>query len=213
MLVTIAKTPILTEANLSGARVVETPGGFAIEVKFDETGGWTLEQYSAANPGKHLVIFGQWGDKLADGRWLAAPLLTHRLAGGVLTFTPDASREEAVQLLLGLNNVGTKNLKQPVQMILARAVFAAAGWLRWLSLGSAQSPFQFPTANHALYEAGPGTEFFCADLAGQALDQRQLRLRAQRRLANARRPRHPLACSATGTASRPIPCWPPPTAR
>ncbi len=44
--------------------LLDTPdGGFAVEVKFDETGGWTLEEYTAANPGKHLAIFGQWGDK------------------------------------------------------------------------------------------------------------------------------------------------------
>ena len=48
-----------------------------------------LEQYTAANPGRHLVIFGQWGDKLADGRWLAAPLITHRISNGLLAFTPD----------------------------------------------------------------------------------------------------------------------------
>ncbi len=71
--VTIVTEPILTEANIVAAKLMETPGGFAVEVKFDESGGWTLEQFSAANPGKHFVIFGQWGDKLANGRWLAAP--------------------------------------------------------------------------------------------------------------------------------------------
>src|SRR5271155_6001081 len=62
--VVIGHEPILTEASVVAARVIETPGGFAIEIKFDETSGWVLEQFSAANPGKHLVIFGQWGDKL-----------------------------------------------------------------------------------------------------------------------------------------------------
>ena len=70
-----------------------------------------LEQYSAANPGKHFAIFGQWGEKLADGRWLAAPLITHRIADGMLSFTPDMSREEADRLVLGLNNVAKKILK------------------------------------------------------------------------------------------------------
>jgi len=111
VLVTISRNPILTEANLVAARVINTPGGFAIEIQFDENGAWMLEQYSAANPGGHFAIFGQWGDKLANGRWLAAPLITHRIANGILAFTPDASREEADQLVLGLNHVAAENRK------------------------------------------------------------------------------------------------------
>ena len=109
--VTIAQEPVLTEVNIVTARVFDTPGGFAIEVRFDETASWILEQYSAANSGLHFAIFGQWGDKLANGRWLAAPLITRRIANGVLAFTPDASREEADQLVLGLNNVAKKSRK------------------------------------------------------------------------------------------------------
>lgn len=106
--ITVGHDPILTEANIVRARVIDTPGGFAIEVQFDENGTWLLEQYSAANPGGHFAIFGQWGDKLANGRWLAAPLITRRLATGVLSFTPDASRAEADQLVLGLDNAAAK---------------------------------------------------------------------------------------------------------
>jgi hypothetical protein len=106
--VTIAPDPILTEANIIAAKVIESPGGFAIEVQFDETGAAALEQFTAANPGLHLVIYGQWGEKLANGRWLAAPLITHSLSDGVLAFTPDASRDEADELVLGLNNVAKK---------------------------------------------------------------------------------------------------------
>ena len=108
VLVTISNNPILTEANIVAAKVIDAPGGFAIEIQFDENGTWLLEQYSAANPGGHFAIFGQWGDKLANGRWLAAPLITHRIANGVLAFTPDMSRAEADQLVLGLNNVAAK---------------------------------------------------------------------------------------------------------
>ncbi|HEX3889669.1 MAG TPA: hypothetical protein VHX90_02370 [Verrucomicrobiae bacterium] len=106
--VTISQDPILTEANLIAAKIIESPGGFAIEVKFDEISASSLEQFTAANPGRHLAIYGQWGEKLANGRWLAAPLITHRIADGRLTFTPDASRDEADQLVLGLNNVAKK---------------------------------------------------------------------------------------------------------
>ncbi len=108
VLVTIARNPFLTEANIVAAKVMDTPGGFAIEIRFDENGAWLLEQYSAANPGGHFAIFGQWGDKLVNGRWLAAPLITHRIANGVLAFTPDATRAEADQLVLGLNHAAAK---------------------------------------------------------------------------------------------------------
>ena len=109
--VTVSDTPFLTEANVLAARVTDTPGGFSVVIKFDEVGGWTLEQYTAGNPGRHFAIFGQWGEKLAEGRWLAAPLITHRLGDGELTFTPDASRDEVDQFVQGLNNVGKENRK------------------------------------------------------------------------------------------------------
>jgi preprotein translocase subunit SecD len=109
--VTIARNPVLTEANIVAATVKDTPGGFAIVIQFDENGTWTLEQFSAANPGGHFAIFGQWGGKLINGRWLAAPLITHRIADGVLSFTPDATRAEADQLVLGLTHVAHENKK------------------------------------------------------------------------------------------------------
>ena len=103
MTVTVATTQILTERNITAAKVVDTQGGFAIQIQFDQNGTWTLEQYSTSNLGKHFVIFGQWGEKVADGRWLAEPLITRGIANGMLVFTPDASPEEAGRLVLGLN--------------------------------------------------------------------------------------------------------------
>ena len=111
MPITIANDPVLSEANIIAARVIDAHGGFAIQIQFDESSALVLEQYSAANPGKHFVIFGQWGEKLADGRWLAAPIITHRIANGILPFTADMSREEADRLVLGLNNVSKKIIK------------------------------------------------------------------------------------------------------
>jgi preprotein translocase subunit SecD len=108
---TIAKEPVLSEANIIAARVINARGGFAVEIQFDEINTLVLEQYSAANPGKRFVIFGQWGEKLAAGRWLAAPFITHRIVGGRLSFTPDMTREEADRLVLGLNNVAKKTIK------------------------------------------------------------------------------------------------------
>ena len=109
--VTVMHDPLLTEANIIGARLIDAAGGFAIEIQFDESATLMLEQYTASNPGLHLVIYGQWGDKLSQGRWLAAPLITHRISNGRLSFTPDCSREEAKRLVLGLNNVVAKTKK------------------------------------------------------------------------------------------------------
>jgi preprotein translocase subunit SecD len=111
VLVTIAPDPVLTEANIVEAVILDTPGGFALQIKFDETGMWMLEQYSSANPGKHFAIMAQWGEKPVVSRWLAAPIITHRLGNGLLAFTPDADRDEVNQLVRGLNNNATKNRK------------------------------------------------------------------------------------------------------
>lgn len=111
VLVTINNEPVLTEANVTRATLLETPGGYALQVQFDESGTWALEQYSAAYAGKHFAIFGQWSENTKDSRWLAAPLISHRIANGVLAFTPDASREETQALVTGLNNMAKKVAK------------------------------------------------------------------------------------------------------
>ena len=115
MVVSIAADPFLTEYHVASAKLIDSPGGFAIEVQFNSSGALMLEQYTSANPGKHLAIFGQWSDKLADGRWLAVPLISHRIFDGKLAFTPDASREESEQFVAGLNAVAKKILKQQLK--------------------------------------------------------------------------------------------------
>jgi preprotein translocase subunit SecD len=112
VLVTINEDPVLTEASIVRADLLDTPVGYAVEVKFDETGTYTLEQYTSAYEGKHFVIFGQWSENSTNSRWLAAPLITHRIVNGVFAFTPDASHEEAKQLVLGLNNMAKKIAKE-----------------------------------------------------------------------------------------------------
>ena len=109
VLINVMTQPILSEADLTSARLLEAPGGCAVELKFDEAGSWTLEQFTASNPGKHLVIFAQWTEKAEDGRWLAAPLIVRRVASGKLVFTPDASQEEMEKLVRGLNDFIKKN--------------------------------------------------------------------------------------------------------
>jgi preprotein translocase subunit SecD len=113
--VTIDKGPILTEANLVAAKVISTPEAPAIELRFDGNGTWILEQYSAANPGRHFVIFGQWGDDLNNSRWLAAPLITQRINNGIISFTPDMSKDEADLFVKGLNNEAKKFQTTPAE--------------------------------------------------------------------------------------------------
>lgn len=109
---TIDKSPVLTESNVKNVEVVDTMGGFALRVLFDKKGTLLLEQYTAAMRGKHLAIFSSFpppGEKEpGPGRWLAAPLITERITNGTVLFTPDASREEALQIANGLNTVAKK---------------------------------------------------------------------------------------------------------
>jgi preprotein translocase subunit SecD len=105
---TVETEPFLTQGNIKAAKVVDSTGGFALSIQFDQKGAWLLEQYSSSNPGKRIAIFTQFGEKLKESRWLAAPKTSHRIADGVFIFTPDASREEAEEIALGLNNVAKK---------------------------------------------------------------------------------------------------------
>jgi hypothetical protein len=106
--VSIQAEPFISEANVVEAHIISTRGGFSISVHLDPRGRWLLEQYSAENRGKRLAIFSEFGDKMRQNRWLAAPLLSRTISDGMLTFTPDVSHEEAEQLVLGLNNVARK---------------------------------------------------------------------------------------------------------
>lgn len=104
VLLNVEREPILDEHNVVAAMVVDQPGGFAIQVQFDRQGSWILERTTVTQRGKHLVIFSFFG----EARWLAAPLITGKNSTGRLTFTPDATREEADRVVLGLNNVARK---------------------------------------------------------------------------------------------------------
>ena len=106
--VNVQKEPFLTEANVTGASVVDEVGGFVLRIQFNQDGTALLEECTTANHGRKLAVFSQFGEKLKDCRWLAAPVITHRISDGVLTFTPDATREEADEIALGLNNVAKK---------------------------------------------------------------------------------------------------------
>jgi preprotein translocase subunit SecD len=106
---TVSKEAFLTERNVKAAKVVDTMGGFGLRIEFDKEGSMLLEQYTSASRGRHVAVFGQWDEppekKLNKGRWLAAPKIQTHVSNGVFIFTPDATREEAEQIALGLNNI------------------------------------------------------------------------------------------------------------
>jgi preprotein translocase subunit SecD len=104
----VEKTPFLDETQVAEASVIETVGGFALSIRFDRSGAGVLEENTVVHRGRKIAIFSQFGDKIQDYRWLAAPVINHRIADGVISFTPDATREEAEEIAAGLNNVAKK---------------------------------------------------------------------------------------------------------
>ena len=102
--VTIEKEWFLDEGHIQHATVVDDVGGFQISLQFDKRGTLLLEQYTVAHKGSRVAIYGVFGKE----RWLAAPLIVRGISDGKFLFTPDATREEADRLVLGLNKVGNK---------------------------------------------------------------------------------------------------------
>jgi preprotein translocase subunit SecD len=106
---TVEQEPFLTEAHVASAKVVDVLGGFDLQIQLNRQGSWLLQSYSASNPGKHYAIFSQFGEKGKEVRWLAAPMFSRVISEGLIQFTPDATREEAEQIAIGLNNIARKN--------------------------------------------------------------------------------------------------------
>lgn len=105
---TIDRNPVLLEEHLKDAAVVDDMGGFVIRIRCNERGTMVLDAMTNDNRGRRLVLFSNFG----QDRWLAAPLITKRIRDGVLTFTPDATREEAERIVDGLNNTLAKLKKR-----------------------------------------------------------------------------------------------------
>ena len=99
---TIDQSPLLTDAEVDKASVVDALGGFALVIQFDKRGQWLLDQHTSLNLGRHLAIFVQYGEKSEKACWLAAPILSNRISDGALIFTPDVSREDAELIAKGL---------------------------------------------------------------------------------------------------------------
>jgi len=102
--ISVHKVHFLDEANIEKAEVIDDVGGFAIKLQFDRRGSRELANVSTAYKGQQIAIVAWFGDGVDKLRWLAAPYLTKPIENGVLIFTPDATREEAERICLGINN-------------------------------------------------------------------------------------------------------------
>ena len=112
--IAVNNAPFLDESSITNAAVVDTrDGGFAILIQFSRHGMLVLDTVTTENRGRHFAIFTQFGPgKLEQQRWLGAPFIGSSLTGGVLIFTPNSTREEAEQVVQGLNNVAKKYKKE-----------------------------------------------------------------------------------------------------
>lgn len=108
MLIKVENDPILDERDLVSAAITDYMGGFAIQLQFDDHGSLVLDTTSTSHRGKRVAILCNFGEQ----RWLAAPVMSRRINDGSLTFTPDATREEAVRIVRGLNNTVAKLKRQ-----------------------------------------------------------------------------------------------------
>jgi hypothetical protein len=112
ILINVEKEPFVNETLVKSAKVIDIVGGFALSIQLDRQGAWLLEQYTTANRGRRFAVMSQWmtppEKKLNEGRWLAAPQIGTAITDGEFTFTPDATRDEAELIALGLNHVAKK---------------------------------------------------------------------------------------------------------
>ncbi len=99
--VNVEKSAFLDSADIADAAVVDAEGGFDIMLKFNWRGTQILQGVTTANRGGRIAVFCSFGKT----RWLASPQIQKPIKDGVLTFTPDATREEAEDIVKGLKDV------------------------------------------------------------------------------------------------------------
>ena len=59
-----------------------------------------------------FAVLCRFGPKFKEVRWLNAPYISRRISNGIFQFTPDASREETEQIILGLKHTVEKDAKK-----------------------------------------------------------------------------------------------------
>lgn len=99
---------MLGEPNLALAQLWDGKDGeFAIHLQFDREGSHTLDTLSMSYRGKRLAIMSQF----PEPRWIGTFRMDRRIADGTLLFRPDATREEALRIVAGLNKAVAKMKK------------------------------------------------------------------------------------------------------
>jgi hypothetical protein len=99
--------PFLTQDHVVKAELHDSFGTHDIALHLNREGQLILHNTLRANPGMRIAYFCQFGQE-EEGRWLAAPRYDPREVQDVLVFTPDASRDESVRVVLGLNQIARK---------------------------------------------------------------------------------------------------------
>ena len=107
--VNVDKEPFLDSADLTGAKLLSDMGGFVIQLSFNWRGTQVLYSITTANRGKRVAVKCKF---VGENRWLASPVINRPISDGVLTFTPDATREEAERIVKGLNLVAEELKKK-----------------------------------------------------------------------------------------------------
>lgn len=98
------------ERDIVSARLDDVLGGYAITVNFTTHGRMVMEMASVSRLGLRLAVKATWtiGPGQTATRWLAAPVMNQGLSSGAFSFSPDCTREEALQIVRGINNVAVK---------------------------------------------------------------------------------------------------------
>jgi preprotein translocase subunit SecD len=109
--VNMTKEFFVDGVDLTEAKVVDDLGGFKIKLQFNWRGTLMLDGITTANHGKRVGVLCTFDKKV---RWLAAPVIQKQIANGVFEFTPDATREEADEIVKGLNDVVAKLKKEEI---------------------------------------------------------------------------------------------------
>jgi hypothetical protein len=106
-----SRKPFLDEGNVQKAAVLDTQdGGFAMQVQYNQRGTFVLDAISAQYRSRRMIVFSELSvDETVTSHWLAAPLIGARILDGRILFTPNATREEAEQIVLGVNNLVKKS--------------------------------------------------------------------------------------------------------
>lgn len=105
----VQATPVVMEANVVHAELIEDLSGYSIRIFTDRSGALLLENATTTYRGSRMVVLAEWGtDKQAERRWVSAVFIGNRITDGVFSFTPDATREEADAIVRGLNNMAVK---------------------------------------------------------------------------------------------------------